>query len=49
TPVVEVHVSNNFAREDYRHVSYLGNNCIGSISGFGLKSYELAVQSFLEK
>ncbi|MGZ4042703.1 MAG: type II 3-dehydroquinate dehydratase [Bacteroidia bacterium] len=49
TPVVEVHVSNIFAREDYRHVSYLGKNCIGSISGFGLKSYELAVQSFLEK
>ncbi|MGZ3901723.1 MAG: type II 3-dehydroquinate dehydratase [Bacteroidia bacterium] len=49
TPVVEVHISNIFAREDYRHVSYLGKNCIGSISGFGLKSYELAVQSFLEK
>lgn len=46
TPVVEVHISNIFAREDYRHVSYIGKNCIGSISGFGLKSYELAVKSF---
>ena len=47
TPVVEVHISNIFAREDYRHVSYLGKNCRGSISGFGLQGYELAVQSFL--
>lgn len=46
TPVVEVHISNIFAREDFRHVSYIGKNCIGSISGFGLKSYELAVKSF---
>src|SRR5574343_90211 len=42
-PVVEVHISNIFAREDYRHVSYLGKSCVGSISGFGLKSYDLAV------
>lgn len=47
-PVVEVHISNIFAREDYRHVSYLGKNCVGSISGFGLKSYELAIESFLK-
>jgi len=46
-PVVEVHISNIFAREDYRHVSYLGKHCAGSISGFGLKGYELAVKSFL--
>lgn len=46
TPVVEVHISNIFAREDYRHVSYLGRHCKGSISGFGLQSYELAVRSF---
>ena len=45
-PVVEVHISNIFAREDYRHVSYLGRHCVGSISGFGLKSYEMAVRSF---
>lgn len=48
-PVVEVHISNIFSREDYRHVSYLGKNCVGSISGFGLKSYDLAIESFLKK
>jgi 3-dehydroquinate dehydratase-2 len=46
TPVVEVHISNVFSREDYRHISYLGKNCIGSISGFGLKVYELALHYF---
>lgn len=48
-PVVEVHISNIFAREDYRHVSYLGKNCAGSISGFGLKSYDLAIEYFLKR
>lgn len=47
TPVIEVHISNVFAREDYRHVSYLGKHCKGSVSGFGLKSYELALHYFL--
>jgi 3-dehydroquinate dehydratase-2 len=47
TPVIEVHISNIFAREDYRHVSYLGKHCKGSVSGFGLKSYDLALQSFI--
>lgn len=47
-PVVEVHISNIFAREDFRHVSYIGRNCAGSISGFGAKSYELAVAYFLK-
>ena len=49
TAVVEVHISNIFAREDFRHVSYLGRNCMGSISGFGLKSYELALDFFTKK
>ncbi len=49
TPVVEVHISNIFSREDYRHVSYLGKYCKGSISGFGLSGYEMALKSFLEK
>lgn len=49
TPVIEVHISNIFAREDYRHVSYLGKYCKGSISGFGLKGYEMAVESLLTK
>lgn len=48
TPVIEVHISNIFAREEFRHVSFLGAKCKGSISGFGLKSYELAVKSFLD-
>ncbi len=47
TPVIEVHISNIFAREDFRHSSFLGAKCKGSISGFGLQSYELAINSFL--
>jgi 3-dehydroquinate dehydratase-2 len=47
SPVIEVHISNVFAREEYRHVSFLGKHCKGSISGFGLKGYELAIKSFL--
>lgn len=46
TSVIEVHISNIFAREDFRHTSYLGAKCMGSISGFGLKSYELAIKVF---
>ena len=46
SPVIEVHISNIFAREDYRHVSYLGKYCKGSISGFGLKGYEMAIDQF---
>lgn len=47
TPVVEVHISNTFARESYRHQSYITPVCQGLILGFGLKSYELALKSFL--
>jgi 3-dehydroquinate dehydratase-2 len=46
-PVIEVHISNIYAREEYRHVSYLAANCIGVIAGFGFHSYELAVEYFL--
>jgi 3-dehydroquinate dehydratase-2 len=46
TPVIEVHLSNVFARESYRHESFLTPVCKGCISGFGLKSYELALHSF---
>ncbi len=49
TPVVEVHISNIFAREDFRHRSLIGPYCAGCVSGFGLDSYRLAVQSFLKK
>ncbi|MCG8410784.1 MAG: type II 3-dehydroquinate dehydratase [Bacteroidales bacterium] len=45
TGVVEVHISNVFAREEYRHVSLIGGKCVGSISGFGLDSYRLAIES----
>ena len=47
TPVVEVHISNTFSREDFRHKSYIAPSTKGVILGFGLKSYELAIQSFL--
>jgi 3-dehydroquinate dehydratase-2 len=47
TPVVEVHISNVYAREEYRHVSLMAKNCKGIITGFGLKSYELALLSYL--
>lgn len=45
TPVIEVHISNIFNREKIRHTSLISANCKGSISGFGLKSYELAILS----
>ena len=47
TPVVEVHISNTFSRESFRHQSYISGNAKGVILGFGLKSYDLAIQSFL--
>jgi 3-dehydroquinate dehydratase-2 len=45
SPVIEVHISNPVSREEYRHVSLLAGKCKGSIAGFGMKSYELAVRS----
>ncbi|CAM1364578.1 3-dehydroquinate dehydratase [Tenacibaculum soleae] len=47
TPVIEVHISNVHSREDFRHVSYIAPNAKGVITGFGLQSYQLAIQSFL--
>ncbi|NQY31353.1 MAG: type II 3-dehydroquinate dehydratase [Flavobacteriaceae bacterium] len=47
TPVIEVHISNTYSRESFRHKSYLAPNAKGIITGFGLQSYELALQSFL--
>lgn len=44
-PVVEVHISNILKREDFRHKSLIGPNCIGTIMGFGLDSYRLAIES----
>ena len=46
SPVIEVHISNTYAREDFRHKSYISPNAKGVILGFGLKSYELALRSF---
>jgi 3-dehydroquinate dehydratase-2 len=46
-PVIEVHISNTFSRETFRHQSYISPNAKGVIIGFGLKSYALAIQSFL--
>lgn len=48
TPVVEVHISNLFGREQYRKNSCLSGCCQGFISGFGLQGYELALRSFLQ-
>ena len=47
SPVVEVHISNTFAREEFRHKSFLSPNVKGIVQGFGLDSYKLAIQSFL--
>jgi 3-dehydroquinate dehydratase-2 len=47
SPVVEVHISNVYAREEFRHVSLMAKNCKGVIAGFGLDSYRLALESFL--
>ena len=49
SPVVEVHISNVYNREEYRHQSLMAKNCVGVIAGFGLKSYELATLSFIKK
>ena len=46
SPVIEVHISNTFSREAFRHQSYISANAVGVILGFGLQSYDLALQSF---
>lgn len=48
TPVVEVHISNTFSRESFRHQSYISPHAKGVIIGFGLQSYELAIESLLK-
>ena len=47
TPVIEVHISNTFSRESFRHQSFISPNSKGVIIGFGLKSYDLALESFI--
>ena len=49
TSVVEVHISNTFSREDFRHQSYISPNARGVILGFGLQSYDLAIESFINQ
>jgi 3-dehydroquinate dehydratase II len=46
TPVVEVHISNVYAREEYRHTSLITSKCAGMITGFGMDSYKLALEYF---
>jgi 3-dehydroquinate dehydratase-2 len=48
TPVVEVHISNVFQREEFRHHSFLSPVCKGVISGFGLDSYRLAIEALIK-
>jgi len=48
TPVVEVHITNISSREEFRHTSLIGRSCVGSIQGFGLDSYRLAVEALIE-
>jgi len=48
TPVIEVHITNIHAREEFRHKSLISAGCRGSIAGFGLDSYRLAVEALIE-
>ena len=47
TPVVEVHISNVYQRETYRHTSLITGACVGVIGGFGMDSYRLAIEALL--
>lgn len=49
TPVIEVHISNVYAREEFRHTSLIAAKCVGSICGLGMKGYALAVRWLVEK
>lgn len=49
TPTVEVHISNIYQRESFRHLSLVSPNCVGVIVGFGLEGYKMAVRYFSEK
>ena len=48
SPVIEVHITNVAAREEFRHTSLIGRSCAGTIAGFGLDSYRLAVEALIE-
>ena len=48
-PVIEIHISNVAAREEFRHISLIGATCVGTIAGFGLDSYRLGVEALLNR
>ncbi len=48
TPVIEVHISNIYAREEYRHKSLISGQCRGLIAGFGLEGYRMAIRSLVK-
>ena len=49
TPVVEVHISNVYSREEFRHKSLITSKCVGLLTGFGLEGYAMAIAYFLNK
>jgi 3-dehydroquinate dehydratase-2 len=49
SPVVEVHISNVFAREDFRHKSLIAPNCVATLSGMGLYGYQAAINFLLQR
>lgn len=49
TPVIEVHISNVYAREEFRHKSLITSKCIGMLTGFGMEGYALAIQHFIKR
>ena len=49
TKVIEVHISNTYARESFRHISHVSAKCAGTITGLGLKGYELALRWLMEQ
>lgn len=48
-PVVEVHLSNIYSREEFRHISLTARHCVGVMSGFGLMGYRLAIEALIER
>lgn len=49
TPVIEVHISNVYAREEFRHKSLITSKCVGLITGFGMEGYAMAIQYLLQR